>query len=154
MAQLAVYDAGGDRGWLRAVPHGHRGPGRGRCARRGGDRSLPNGTWPRGPSQFAYLDERYGAYLKDIPQGRAKTDGIEVGEAAAAGVLALRANDGFNNAVAYRRSANPVPAGEFEPNGGCGTEPVDVVMAQVTPFTFPNPAQFRPDGPDPFSSDR
>lgn len=70
------------------------------------------------PSQFAYLDERYGAYLKDIPQGQAKTDGIKVGEAAAAGVLALRANDGVTNAVTYRCSANPPPAGEFEPNGG------------------------------------
>ncbi|MGH3824353.1 MAG: vanadium-dependent haloperoxidase [Pseudonocardiaceae bacterium] len=106
------------------------------------------------PSQFAYLDERYGAYMKDVPQSRAKTDGIEVGEAAAAGILALRANDGFTNTVAYQCSANPSPAGEFEPNGGCGTQPVDAVIAQVTPFTFPNPAQFRPDGPDSFGSDR
>jgi hypothetical protein len=56
--------------------------------------------------------------------------------------------------VAYRCSANPPPAGEFEPNGGCGTEPVDAKIAQVKPFTFPDPAQFRPDGPDPFTSDR
>ncbi|HEX8760594.1 MAG TPA: vanadium-dependent haloperoxidase [Pseudonocardiaceae bacterium] len=106
------------------------------------------------PSQFASLDERYDAYMKDVPQSRAKTDGIEVGETAAAGILALRANDGYHNTVAYRCSANPPPAGEFQPNGGCGTEPADVVIAQVTPFTFLNPAQFRPEGPDSFSSDR
>jgi hypothetical protein len=105
-------------------------------------------------SQFANLDREYQTYMASIPGSRAKTDGVEVGEAAADGVLALRANDGFSNAVAYQCSANPPPAGEFEPNGGCGTEPVDAKMAQVTPFTFRDPAQFRPDGPDPFTSDR
>jgi hypothetical protein len=56
--------------------------------------------------------------------------------------------------VSYRCSADPTPAGEFDPNGGCGTEPVDAKLAQVTPFTFSDPAKFRPDGPDPFSSKR
>ncbi len=105
-------------------------------------------------SQFAYLDGEYGAYMAKIPDGPAKTDGVGVGEAAAAGILARRADDGFSNAVAYRCSANPAPAGEFEPNGGCGTEPVDAKIAQVKPFTFRDPARFRPDGPDPFTSDR
>jgi hypothetical protein len=105
-------------------------------------------------SQFAYLDGEYSAYMAKIPDGRAKTDGVEVGEAAAAGILARRADDGFSNTVTYQCSSNPPPAGEFEPNGGCGTEPVDAKIAQVTPFTFSDPAQFRPDGPDPFTSDR
>ncbi len=155
MAQLAVYDA------VMAIEGGYEPYHTAIEAPQGADVRAAVATASyrtiRGraaPSQFAYLEERYGAYLNDIPQGQAKTDGIEVGEAAAAGILALRANDGFTNAVAYRCSANPVPAGEFEPNGGCGTEPVDAAMAQVTPFTFPDPAQFRPDGPDPFSSDR
>jgi hypothetical protein len=106
------------------------------------------------PSQFGYLDEQYGTYVARIPDGRAKADGIEVGEAAAAGLLARRANDGFGNAVAYHCSASPPPAGEFEPNGGCGTEPIDAKIGQVTPFTFESPARFRPDGPDAFASDR
>jgi hypothetical protein len=105
-------------------------------------------------SQFANLDRAYQAYLAGLPGSQAKTDGVEVGEAAADGILARRANDGFSNAVAYQCSANPPPAGEFEPNGGCGTEPVDAKLAQVTPFTFRDPAQFRPDGPDAFTSDR
>jgi vanadium-dependent haloperoxidase-like protein len=105
-------------------------------------------------SQFTYLDGEYRSYMAKIPDGQPKTHGLEVGEAAAAGILALRANDGFSKAVAYRCSANPPPAGEFEPNGGCGTEPVDAKIAQVKPFTFESPAQFRPDGPDPFTSDR
>jgi hypothetical protein len=105
-------------------------------------------------SQFAYLDGEYSAYMTNIPDGQAKTDGVEVGEAAAAGILALRADDGFSNAVAYQCTSNPPPAGEFEPNAGCGTEPVDAKIAQVTPFTFGDPARFRPDGPDAFTSDR
>ncbi|MGH3918112.1 MAG: vanadium-dependent haloperoxidase [Pseudonocardiaceae bacterium] len=155
MAQLAVYDA------IVAIEGGYESYHTAIEAPQGADVRAAVATAAyrtvRGrvvPSQVAYLDERYGAYLNDVPQGQAKTAGIEVGEAAAAGILALRANDGFTNAVSYRCSANPPPAGEFEPNGGCGTEPADAVMAQVTPFTFPNPAQFRPDGPDSFSSDR
>jgi len=106
------------------------------------------------PSQFARLDQEYDTYLRSIPDGTAKTDGVKVGEAAAAGVLARRANDRFDNVVAYRCSAVPTPAGEFEPNGGCGTEPIDAKLAQVVPFTFADPAAFRPDGPDPLTSDR
>jgi hypothetical protein len=40
------------------------------------------------------LDAAYAAALASIPQGPAKTDGIKVGEAAAAYILNLRANDG------------------------------------------------------------
>lgn len=105
------------------------------------------------PSQTAYLDEKYRSYMGGIPDGRAKEAGLAVGEAAATGLLTRRAEDRFDNAVAYRCSANPPPIGEFEPNGGCGTEPVDAKMAQVKPFTFDRPDQFRPHGPDPLSSE-
>jgi hypothetical protein len=155
IAQLAVYDAvvaieGGSEPYTTAVK-----------APKGADVNAAVATAAyraaRGrvaSSQFAYLDGEYSSYLAKIPAGRAKTDGVGVGEAAAVGILALRANDGFNNAVAYQCRANPPPTGEFEPNGGCGTEPVDAKIAQVKPFTFSDPAQFRPDGPDPFTSDR
>jgi vanadium-dependent haloperoxidase-like protein len=105
-------------------------------------------------SQFARLDQEYDTYLRGIPEGAAKADGVKVGEAAAAGILARRANDGLGNAVSYRCGANPPATGEFEPNGGCGTEPVDAKLAQVVPFTFAHPAEYRPDGPDPFTSER
>ena len=103
-------------------------------------------------SQHAYLDTQYASYLSGIPDGPAKSDGIEVGEVAATAMLALRANDGFGNVVLYQCSSNPPPAGEFEPNGGCSTQPVDVKVAQIVPFTFSDPSQFRPDGPDPLTS--
>jgi hypothetical protein len=155
IAQLAVYDAvvaieGGYEPYTTAIE-----------APEGADLSAAVATAAyraaRGrvaSSQFANLDREYQAYMVSLPDSQAKNHGVEVGEAAADGILARRANDGFSNAVAYQCSANPPPAGEFEPNGGCGTEPVDAKLAQVTPFTFRDPAQFRPDGPDPFTSDR
>jgi len=155
MAQLAVYDA------VIAIEGGHQPYHRAIEAPAGADVRAAVATAAyrtvRGratPSQLAYLDERYNAYLKGIPDGQAKTDGIAIGESAAAGILALRAHDGFTNTVPYRCSASPPAAGEFEPNDGCGTEPVDAAFARVTPFTFPDPSQFRPDDPDPFSSDQ
>ena len=100
-------------------------------------------------SQLSYLDAQYETYMAAISDGPAKSDGIQVGEDAAAALLALRASDGFDNVVLYECSSNPPPAGEFEPNGGCGTQPVDAKVAQITPFTFSDPSQFRPDGPNP-----
>jgi hypothetical protein len=103
-------------------------------------------------SQFAYLDAQHTAYLAGIPDGQAKSDGILVGEQAAQQVIALRANDGFDNVVLYQCSAVPAAAGEFEPNGGCGTQPVDAKVGQIRPFTFTDPSRFRPGGPDPLTS--
>lgn len=108
-------------------------------------------------SQFAYLDQQYAAYLAGIPDGQAKTDGVEAGRNAAAAMLALRANDGFNNVVLYQCSSIPPPAGEFEPNPGCPTlptdpQPVDAKVARIRPFTFEDPSRFRPNGPHPLRS--
>jgi hypothetical protein len=103
-------------------------------------------------SQVSYLDTQYFAYMANIPEGQAKTDGIQVGQSAAAAMLSRRLNDGFDNVVVYRCSSDPPPPGEFEPNAGCGTQTVDGQLAQVTPFTFSDQSQFRPDGPDPLTS--
>ena len=105
------------------------------------------------PSQTAYLDSQYQIYLGNILDGQPKNDGIQVGEDAAKAILDLRANDGFDNVVGYECSSNPPPPGEFEPNGGCGTQPVDAKLAQVTPFTLVDPSCFRPGGPNPLTSD-
>lgn len=104
------------------------------------------------PTQFTYLDEKYADYLAAIPDGRAKVRGVRVGKKAAAAVLAKRAGDGFASAVSYRCSSTPPLAGEFEPNDGCGTEPVDAKLSKVKPFT--STARVRADGPDAFDSKR
>jgi hypothetical protein len=109
------------------------------------------------PSQFAYLDQQYATYLATIPESTAKSDGIAVGQAAAAAILEMRADDGFDNVVLYQCSSIPPPPGEFEPNAGCPTQPsdpqpVDVRLGQVRPFTFDQPSRFRPNGPYPLQS--
>ena len=108
-------------------------------------------------SKIAYLDQQYVAYMADIHDGQSKDDGVTVGVEAARALLALRDGDGFSNVVPYQCSAVPVPAGEFEPDTGCPTQPgapqpVDVKLGQVRPFTFTNPAVFRSNGPDPLTS--
>jgi hypothetical protein len=104
-------------------------------------------------SQVASLDSQYKTYLDAIPAGPAKDEGIKVGEVAAAAILLLRANDGFNNLVLYECSSTLPPPGEFEPNAGCGTQPVDAKLAEVTPFTLMDPSCFRPGGPNFLNSD-
>jgi len=104
-------------------------------------------------SQISYLDAQYASYMAGISDGQPKTDGIQIGEAAAAAMLALRTNDGYDNVVLYQCSSVPLPIGEFEPNGGCGTQPVDAKVGQIRPFTYTDPAEFRPDGPSPLTSD-
>lgn len=109
-------------------------------------------------SQYPYLDEQYAAYLALIPDRRAKTDGIRVGEQASTAVLARRENDGFDAVVPYSCSMTPPPVGEFEPDTGCPTsptspQPADAKVGQIRPFTFSEPGRFRPEGPYALSSE-
>ncbi len=103
-------------------------------------------------SQYPGLDKAYQDYMKAIPDGAAKDDGVRVGTDAAGAVIRLRSTDGMGNVVLYACSADPTPAGEFEPDGGCDTQPAGANVGQIRPFTFTNPGQFRPDGPDPLTS--
>jgi PAP2 superfamily len=90
--------------------------------------------------------------MTTIQDGQDKNDGILVGVQAAAAVLALRANDGMSNVVFYFCSSDPPPPGEFEPDSGCNSQPAGVNVGQIQPFTLTSPDQFRPDGPDPLTS--
>ena len=104
------------------------------------------------PSQIPYLDNQYNAYLAGAPLTKTALRGIAVGERAATAILARRADDGFNKVVLYECSSNPPAIGEFEPDGGCGTQPVGVNVGEMTPFTFQRQSRFRPTGPDPLTS--
>jgi hypothetical protein len=103
-------------------------------------------------SQVPGLDTAYQTYMATIPAGTARDDGVSVGAAAANAVIALRANDGMANVVLYACSDNPPPAGEFEPDGGCNTQPAGTNVGQIQPFTLDDPTRFRPDGPNPLTS--
>ena len=111
------------------------------------------------PEQQARGRERaeraYAAALTAIPDSRAKQDGIAVGQAAAAAMLALRKADGATAQVAYTPGTQP---GQWRPhpNPVPANPPIsDAVMAvgnapamlpqwgQMMPFTMRAPWQFR-----------
>src|SRR5206468_7080088 len=59
---------------------------------------------------IASVEADYTAALAAVPGGAAKTQGIQIGQASAAAILALRAGDGSNTPLmdfAYQQGANP-----------------------------------------------
>ena len=78
----------------------------------------------RVPGQAAAVQTAYDAYMASIPDGPAKDGGKAVGAAAAAGMLAMRTGDHFDDVVPY---VQPTPGpGVFEPIAP--TPPVDVKL--------------------------
>ncbi len=97
----------------------------------------------RVPGQAGTVQVAYDAYMASIPSGPAKDGGKAVGAAAAAGMLATRTGDHFDDAVPY---VQPTPgAGVFEPIAP--TTPVDVKLGGVRPVTYDSQAEYRPNGP-------
>jgi hypothetical protein len=99
-----------------------------------------------GAAGVASVEADYAAALGRIPEGRAKRRGIEVGKAAAAAILALRAGDGADTPLIvtdYPQGTNP---GEyrFTPGTPFAFAPG---WADVTPFVLRDSSQFRPGPP-------
>ena len=93
------------------------------------------------PDAAADVKTMLSASLAAIADGEAKTEGLKLGETAAANTLKARANDGVNAPDAYRPKTKPgvyvptaITAGSAWPN--------------MTPFTMTKQSQFRP-GPPP-----
>jgi hypothetical protein len=104
----------------------------------------------RVPAQAAFVQTAYDAYMAGIPDGPAKDAGKSVGAAAAAGMLALRAGDHFDDTVPY---VQPPPGpGVFEPIAA--TPPVDTKLGLVQPFTYGVQSAYRPSGPISLKSGR
>lgn len=106
----------------------------------------------RFPAQTASLDATYHTYL--AAHGLAETDpGVAVGAQAAAGIIALRANDGSF-------PTNPPPftggtaLGEWRPTPPANAPMFAPWMANVTPFTLTSPSQFRAPTPPSLTSKR
>jgi hypothetical protein len=86
----------------------------------------------RVPGQAAAVQAEYITYMASIPEAAAKEAGKAVGTAAAAGMLAMRTGDHFDDVVPY---VQPTPGpGVFEPIAP--TPPVDPKLAFVRPFTY------------------
>jgi hypothetical protein len=96
------------------------------------------------PAQTAALDTALSASLASVPDGPAKTDGIGLGNAAAAAILALRASDGSTTPLPYAPGSGP---GVWVPTPPAFAPALLPHWRNVTPFTMDHPAQFRPDSP-------
>jgi hypothetical protein len=103
------------------------------------------------PAQQVILDGDYANYLAAIPDGSDKTNGIMVGEQVAAAVLALRANDGREQNPTLADLDPPAPGpGVWQPNP---SGPVlGLRLPGIRPLALESPSQFRPDGPNPLTS--
>ena len=106
-----------------------------------------------GPS--ATLDTEYANSLAQIPDGQAKTDGIATGDAAAAAMIALRANDG-SSPPQFKIPGPPVP-GEWQATASCPivngvAVGVGFQWQNVTPFGIGSASDFLLDPPPPLTS--
>ncbi len=108
------------------------------------------------PTARANYRAAYEASMAAIPNGRAKTEGIAVGEAAAKAVLAARAGDNFYNNARYANpAADPgvwqaVPAATPYATAGANDE----AMAFTMPLTAPSPGARRIKPPPRLTSGR
>lgn len=94
----------------------------------------------------ASVEADYTAALAAIPDGVAKTQGVDLGHAAAVAILALRANDGSDTPLidsTYPQGTNPGDY-RFTPGFPFFFGPG---WADVTPFVLRDSSQFRPGPP-------
>src|SRR5262245_54971744 len=92
------------------------------------------------PGSAADLDAARAASLATIPDGPAKDAGIAVGEDAAALMLLLRADDGWDAVVPYTPGSNP---GDWQPTPPANAAAAFTHWSQVTPFGLQDGSQFR-----------
>jgi hypothetical protein len=105
------------------------------------------------PSAGPALDAARLASLSAIPDGPSKIDGISIGEAAAAAILAARAADG-STPPEFHLPASAEP-GEWQPTPAC--PPAGGVLkhwSRVAPFGVPAVDRFHSGPPPPLTSRR
>lgn len=88
------------------------------------------------PNRSAAYQAPYDALLASAAEGEAKTRGMAIGAEVAAGVLALRANDG-------RSTVLPPFIPGSEPGDYRGTNPLNPWFRSIKPFALKSAAQFR-----------
>ena len=94
------------------------------------------------PNRGAQYEGAYEDRLRAIPDGDTKTRGIALGSEVAAGIVALRANDG--RAVALAPYVSGTAPGQFR---SANANPVYRYVPFIKPFSLTRVDQFRPGGP-------
>jgi hypothetical protein len=97
------------------------------------------------PTAAADVQSALAKYLATLPDGDAKSRGVQIGQEVAARSLAGRANDGVSGPDAYRPKTKP---GAYVPTAIT----VGWKLAKVTPFALTSPSQFRPQPPPALTS--
>jgi hypothetical protein len=98
------------------------------------------------------IEAWYDASLAAIPDGEEKENGISVGEQAAAGILALRANDGRNAGTPIVEP--PAATGVWVRTPPAFAAPQAPWARLITPWNLSAPSQLRPGTPPRLSSSR
>ncbi len=96
------------------------------------------------PNAADEMKAALAATLATISPGTARDDGIRLGEAVAAAIVAERSRDGANAADAYRPKTRP---GVYVPTPITASS----MWPNVTPFAMTSPTQFRPRPPIPIT---
>jgi hypothetical protein len=105
------------------------------------------------PGDASALDAAYSASLARIPDGSAKQDGIQVGEAAAAALIALRTSDDSTPPEFYSPTSSAPGAWQTTPS----CPPAGGTLLQwrnLRPFAIERADQFRPAPPPALTSQR
>ena len=107
------------------------------------------------PPLTAYADSLYQVSINSIANGSAKTAGINLGQQAAAAMIAKRTNDGY--AVAQTSYIQGTLPGEYRSTAPFDGPPFNGFVAvpawgNITPFGVASPYQFRPVAPYAVSS--
>jgi hypothetical protein len=101
-------------------------------------------------SAWADLDLALATTLADVPDGVAEDEGVRAGGAAAAAMLASRANDGFLAPFQFDIGDQP---GDWRPATPTALDP-DAWVANLRPFLMRAPDQFRTEGPNALTSEQ
>jgi hypothetical protein len=103
------------------------------------------------PYAQATLDADYAASLAQLPDGKAKTDGIAYGTLAANNLIALRAHDGRNAPILFTQPPAP---GVWRPTPPAFLPMFVPWLGAVNPLLVRSGAQFGEPGPPPALTSR
>jgi hypothetical protein len=103
------------------------------------------------PSQQSVVDATYASELAGVADGRAKQNGIRVGEPVANDLLAIRANDG--SSIAPPPFVTGTDPGDYRSTPPNFPAPAFTTWGHVTPFVLDSGDQFRPLAPPALTSD-
>lgn len=101
------------------------------------------------PTQQAAFDAQLSLSLGMIPDGAAKTAGINLGQTIATSFVAHRANDGSASSVVYTPGTDP---GDWRPTPPAFAPALLPQWPNVTPFAMTSGSQFRPVAPPALNS--